>query len=108
DREVVAVEGDRHSAADLAANAAPYAATLETVYSPVEVFLGDVDDAAGGQATVLVDPPRTGLSPEALNGILRIRPARLVYVSCDVATLARDVKKVISAGYDVAHVEAFD
>jgi 23S rRNA (uracil1939-C5)-methyltransferase len=108
DREVVAVEGDRHSAADLAVNAASYPATLETAHSPVEVFLADVDDAAAVQATVLVDPPRTGLSPEALKGILRIRPAHLVYVSCDVATLARDVKTVIAAGYGVAHVEAFD
>jgi 23S rRNA (uracil1939-C5)-methyltransferase len=108
DRTVVAVEGDRYSAADLAANAAPHGARLEPLHRPVERFLEEVDDQAASEATMLVDPPRTGLSPEALKGIVRIRPRRLVYVSCDVATLARDVKRIAAAGYAIDDPEVFD
>jgi len=58
--------------------------------------------------TIVLDPPRTGLSPEALSGVLALSPSRVVYVSCDVATLARDVKKFIDAGYRLDHIVAFD
>ncbi|HVB37999.1 MAG TPA: TRAM domain-containing protein [Vicinamibacterales bacterium] len=106
ERAVVAVEGDRHGAADLAINAAPYGDGVEVVHQSVERFLED--RRAAPEATVLIDPPRTGLSGGALQGILGRRPARIVYVSCDVATLARDVKRFTADGYAVAHVEAFD
>jgi 23S rRNA (uracil1939-C5)-methyltransferase len=108
DRDVVAVEGDRHSAADLAINAAPHGTAIEPLHRPVETFLEEVDAEAAREATVLVDPPRTGLSPDALKGMLRIRPQRLVYVSCDVATLARDLKAIVAAGYAIDSAEVFD
>jgi tRNA/tmRNA/rRNA uracil-C5-methylase (TrmA/RlmC/RlmD family) len=57
---------------------------------------------------VLVDPPRTGLSRDALAGILALRAGRLVYVSCDVATLARDARWIVEAGYTLGAVELFD
>jgi len=57
---------------------------------------------------VLVDPPRTGLSPEAVTGILDLCSPRLIYVSCDVATLARDAGRLVAAGYAIQHAEAFD
>jgi 23S rRNA (uracil1939-C5)-methyltransferase len=57
---------------------------------------------------VIVDPPRTGLSPEALASVLAVKPARLIYVSCDVATLARDARKVVDAGYAIERADAFD
>jgi 23S rRNA (uracil1939-C5)-methyltransferase len=61
-----------------------------------------------GDSTVIVDPPRTGMSRAALDGVLAARATRLVYVSCDVATLARDLRRMLDAGYTLAHVEAFD
>src|SRR5947207_4876605 len=88
---VTAVEGDRYAAADLTANARALAASVEAIYEPVEAFVSCVRDAPA--ATVVVDPPRTGMSREALEGTIGLRPARLVYVSCDVATLARDVRR---------------
>jgi tRNA/tmRNA/rRNA uracil-C5-methylase (TrmA/RlmC/RlmD family) len=57
---------------------------------------------------VLVDPPRTGMSKEALRGALALKPARLVYVSCDVATLARDARIIVDHGFRLATVGAFD
>jgi 23S rRNA (uracil1939-C5)-methyltransferase len=57
---------------------------------------------------VLMDPPRTGLSKEALTGLLRLRPHRLVYLSCDPPTLARDLRAMREAGYRVTRLQGFD
>ena len=59
-------------------------------------------------ATVIVDPPRTGLSKAVERGAGRIGRARIVYVSCDVATLARDIKVLVAAGFAVVSLEGFD
>jgi 23S rRNA (uracil1939-C5)-methyltransferase len=57
---------------------------------------------------VLLDPPRAGLEPEAIGGLLSLRPSRINYVSCDPATLARDLKELIAGGYELDSVAAFD
>lgn len=48
---------------------------------------------------IVVDPPRKGISPQALDNIVDMTPPRIVYVSCDPATLARDVKRLSHSGY---------
>jgi 23S rRNA (uracil1939-C5)-methyltransferase len=58
--------------------------------------------------TIVVDPPRTGMSREALDGAINVRAPRIVYVSCDVATLARDARRLVDAGYALERVDAFD
>ncbi|MBE0696057.1 MAG: 23S rRNA (uracil(1939)-C(5))-methyltransferase RlmD, partial [Anaerolineaceae bacterium] len=57
---------------------------------------------------VLVVPPRTGLALSALDGLLRMNPPVLAYVSCDPATLARDAKRLLAAGYFLQSVQPFD
>jgi len=57
---------------------------------------------------VLLDPPRTGAESRVIAGVLGLRPQRISYVSCDPATLARDLKKLIAAGYNLASISAFD
>jgi 23S rRNA (uracil1939-C5)-methyltransferase len=103
---VVAVEGDPVSSADLAINTAPYGDGVRAVHAPVEEFLSRRKLVE--EETMIVDPPRTGLSPEARAGLAAVKPARLVYVSCDAATLARDLRALLGAGYALSHVEAFD
>jgi 23S rRNA (uracil1939-C5)-methyltransferase len=104
-REVTLVEGDRASAVDLTANAAGMGNNVHVFGMSVEVFLRSSKPAA---PNVIVDPPRTGLSNEALTGLLRHAPRRLVYVSCDPATLARDARALLDAGYELGPVTGID
>jgi 23S rRNA (uracil1939-C5)-methyltransferase len=103
---VVAVEGHTVSARDLKANAAPYAASLTVVQSSVEDYLAR--GAFPPRPTVVVDPPRTGLSRDCLTGVASVGAGVLVYVSCDPATLARDVRALGETGYRLTHLEGFD
>lgn len=57
---------------------------------------------------VVVDPPRKGLAPEVVDAIAGMGPDRVVYVSCDPATLARDVKRFSALGYQAQRAEAVD
>lgn len=102
---VVAVEGDELSAADLRKNAKQCDGDVDVRAESVEGYLGR---SHSGPATIVLDPPRTGLSKDALNGTLALRAPRLVYVSCDIATLARDARLLIDAGYRITSAQAFD
>ena len=57
---------------------------------------------------VVVDPPRKGLAGDVVDTIARMGPDRVVYVSCDPATLARDVKRFSEQGYEGVRAEAVD
>lgn len=105
--EVVAVEGDPWSARDLETNAVQAGAALTVAHRSVEAFVSERPRVGPG-TTVIVDPPRTGLSRQALAGVLALGAARLVYVSCDIATLARDARLIVDAGYALGDVELFD
>lgn len=105
---VTAVEGDRYAAADLHANATR-AGGVAPVHQSVEEFVRDASSRRGAVArAIIVDPPRTGMTREALDGAARLGAARVVYVSCDVATLARDARRLVDAGYTIASAVAFD
>jgi len=57
---------------------------------------------------VLVDPPRAGLEKRVLDGILKLNPRVIAYVSCDPSTLARDAAQLINGGYHLKDVKPFD
>src|SRR4029078_10763241 len=101
--EVTAVEGDRASGADLRENARPYAPRLRTHVGGVEAYLGR---RRAAPAAVIVDPPRTGMSKEAIDRVARMAAPRIVYVSCDPPTLARDARRLLDAGYTLASLRA--
>ena len=111
---VMAVEGDPYAADDLHANGVAAGAKLYTVKGAVEGFTASAIRMLGRKLngpiveTVIVDPPRTGVSPDALVAILGTLAPRIVYVSCDVATLARDARKIVDAGYAIERADAFD
>ena len=117
--DVTLVEGDPVSGADLQANAEAFGTrvrvercSVETyvgrVPRPVRRSLGEGGSGPGGTPTFIVDPPRTGISKEAMAGIVRAAPGRIVYVSCDVATFARDTRTLLDAGYELGGLTGFD
>ena len=72
---------------------------------PVETFL---ERPHGSWSTAVVDPPRTGMSKQATAGVIALGVPRLIYVSCDIATLARDARLLLDAGYRIVSTRAFD
>jgi 23S rRNA (uracil1939-C5)-methyltransferase len=102
---IVAVEGDRSSGGDLKDNAAPYAPTLKVVLERVEEYVARRGSRAD---TIVVDPPRTGISKEAMDAIAHHGASRVVYVSCDPPTMARDARRLLDAGYALDGIEGFD
>ena len=57
---------------------------------------------------IVVDPPRKGVSLDVIEAMVTMGPKKIVYVSCDPATLARDVKLLEERGYRAVHAEAVD
>ena len=105
--QIVLVEGDAVSGADLLENAAPFAgATVWPV--PVEDFLGSAAATRHTPRTVIVDPPRTGMLPDVARAIIALAPRRVVFVSCDPATFARDARVLADAGFSLSAVTLFD
>ena len=81
----------------------------------VEFFCGDASAVAADFAAkglrpdvICVDPPRKGLAPEVVRAAAQMVPRRIVYVSCDPATLARDVKLFAAEGYGAVRAAAVD
>ncbi|MCQ2063876.1 MAG: TRAM domain-containing protein [Fibrobacter sp.] len=78
---------------------------LENISAPAEEWL--TQNVVDVPATLIVDPPRTGLPPEALEAIVKSSVNRLIYVSCDPVTLARDYAKFACAGFSLKKAEGF-
>lgn len=80
-----------------------------------EFILGDAGEAARELArrgltpeAIVVDPPRKGLSAQVIEAVLAMAPRRLVYISCDPGTMARDLRLLAQGGYAPSAGEAFD
>jgi 23S rRNA (uracil1939-C5)-methyltransferase len=101
---VYAIEESASAVADFEAN-------LDE-FEQVELYHATVEQALpalpGDPDAILVDPPRAGLGREVVEAITRHGPKRLVYVSCDPSTLARDSKWLAAKGYRLDHVTPFD
>ncbi|MDR2554703.1 MAG: hypothetical protein LBC64_04670 [Fibromonadaceae bacterium] len=59
------------------------------------------------RACVLIDPPRTGITDKLCNTLCKNKASKLIYVSCNPATLARDTRKLLNSGYELADIQGF-
>jgi 23S rRNA (uracil1939-C5)-methyltransferase len=110
-REITAVEGDAASGADLEENAAQpdlAAGAVSIARDSVERYLQRRARRAPALATVIVDPPRSGMTADAVQSILALGASRLVYVSCDPPTMARDARRLLDGGYRLDSLRGFD
>jgi 23S rRNA (uracil1939-C5)-methyltransferase len=106
---VIAVEADVAAVADLRHNLARAGASgVEVVHERVEAALAGGRVAAVRPDAVVLDPPRTGLPRGAAARIAALAPVRIAYLSCDPATLARDLAALVAGGFALEAVEAFD
>ena len=105
---VVAAEANRAAARDLAENCrAAGLANVEVVAEPVEAVLAKRLLPAGADAAVL-DPPRRGLPPGSAGALAELAPRRIAILSCDPATLARDLARLRERGFALRSVRGFD
>jgi 23S rRNA (uracil1939-C5)-methyltransferase len=106
---VIAVEADEASVADLRHNLGRAgAAGVGVVPARVEAALAGEALRAIRPDTIALDPPRTGLPRGAAARLIELAPERIAYLSCDPATLARDLAALAAGGYALEAVEAFD
>ena len=101
---VIAVESSPTSHADLLYNSP---ANVKAVRATTEQYL---ENAAGKlrPELVVVDPPRSGLGERVIRGLVKLNAPRITYVSCDPATLSRDLGRLLPSGYRVEEAHLVD
>ena len=103
-RKVIAVEESAAAVRDAAVNMLGLG-NVELVEKKTEDALATLVDEP---EAVILDPPRVGCHPAVLEALVRRAPGRVVYVSCDPETLARDVDILVRGGFEVASVDPLD
>lgn len=101
---LVAIESAPSAVDDFTANLDEFD-HVELYDGPAEEILPNLEMHP---AAVLVDPPRAGLAIPALDALVGMGAPLLAYVSCDPATLARDTKRLLAAGYVLESIQPFD
>lgn len=80
---------------------------IEFLCGDVEIALGELIKKSEKADVIFVDPPRRGLDNTTLNNILKIEPIKVVYISCNPATMVRDLK-ILEEKYEVAKIQPVD
>lgn len=103
DRELMSVECDRAAYQELEANITASGGHANPVLAKSE----DVLEYLAPEQTVIVDPPRAGCDDKLINKFLEVLPSKIIYLSCNPATQARDVAK-LQGSYQLVHVQPFN
>ncbi len=103
-REVIGIEEARSAIRDAVYNGQDVP-TARFIQGKTEAVLPGLDPPPDA---VVLDPARVGCHPDVLNALLNLRPRRVVYVSCDPSTLARDLRILVDGGYKLHEVQPLD
>lgn len=101
---VIGIEAESSAAADFQHNARELD-HVQLIQNKAQTALGRLGKPVD---LVVLDPPRSGAGQPVIDEIARLRPMRLAYVSCDPATLARDARHLVQAGYQLREVQPLD
>lgn len=85
-----------------------HVANVQFHHSDVKGYLKSLTEEETDFDTVIVDPPRAGLNPKVVKVLLKMKPKKLMYISCNPATFARDAEKLVAGGYSLKEVIPVD
>ena len=106
-KSVIGIEASSSACEDFAVNLDEFN-NVELYEGLAEEILPALVGRIANPPYILVDPPRAGLDKRVMDGLLKLNPQVIAYVSCDPSTLARDAKRLIEGGYQLKQVTPFD
>lgn len=104
---VIGVESAPSSCQDFVVNLDEFE-NVELYEGAAEDILPGLVGQIGNFPYVVVDPPRAGMEVRAMEALQALNPERIVYISCDPSTLARDARRLLEGGYRLVKVTPFD
>jgi len=104
---VIGIESSESAGEDFVVNLDEFD-NVELYEGLAEEVLPGLVGQIGNLSYTIVDPPRAGLDKQVIDGILKLKPQMIAYVSCDPSTLARDAARLINGGYKLKAVTPFD
>ncbi|QKJ24869.1 class I SAM-dependent RNA methyltransferase [Aquiluna borgnonia] len=105
--QFTAVENSKQAVSD-GSKSARDLTNLKFVKSDVLQYLRHLDTKPGHFDTVVLDPPRSGAANKVIEQVVKLGARNLIYVACDPVALARDLKNLVEAGYQLRGLESFD
>ncbi len=108
--QVIGIEENSSAIADAVINSenSDNVMLIEGVAEEAVTALGMEIELPDAPLLAVLDPPRAGCKPEVLDALAKLAPKRVVYVSCDSATLARDTRGLLERGYELREVQPID
>lgn len=105
--QLTAIESSPSACFDFAGNLDEFE-NISLYEGAVEMILPEIAEQIKPIDLAVLDPPRAGLNAKARQALIKLDPQKIIYISCDLSTLARDLKHFTEAGYNLQNLHAFD